>query len=157
MICSVTVRRSDGGRRERSGCGAEASISLCRPRSVLSDQAERTAALWARGRHCWIGNAMPPWDTDGRRGQRGRWRRGRQQSTKWRRKRGPGRARGWRQSAGLPEPPTAGRQTPWLLFLLLKLVVGQLSMPPPSESQSSFHGCKAGLLQDRPTRSVHLW
>lgn len=42
----------------------------------------------------WVADVMRPWDTDGRRGQRGKWRTGRQQSTRWRRRRGPGRARG---------------------------------------------------------------
>lgn len=35
-----------GGRRERRSCGAESTVGLGCPRSVISDQAKHTVALW---------------------------------------------------------------------------------------------------------------
>lgn len=147
-----------GGQREGRGKGgaveqSHQQASVAPTHSVISE-AEYTLAQW--GSACWAVDAMLPWDADDRRGQRGRWRRGRQQSTRQRRRIGPGKARGWRQSAGLPEPLTAGLLMPGLLFLALPPVSGLLLVPPQSKSQNSFHGRKAGLPQDRPTRSVHL-
>lgn len=92
------------------------------------------------------GDAMPPWDTDGRRGQRGTWRRGRRRSTRWRRRRVPGKAGDWRRSAGPPEPLTTGLLTPGLLCQSLMLGSGAPPVPPQSKSLSPFRGCKADLL-----------
>lgn len=120
-VIVLVVREKEEG---KGGCWAVSRPPLAPPTQsflirLYTLVALRLCVCGRRGGGChrWPGDAMPPWDTDGRRGQRGRWRKGRQQSTKWRRRRGPGKARGWKQSAGLPGPLRAELLMLGLLFL----------------------------------------